>query len=129
MGLDYLEIFEEEEEEKVKQMVSNSTDKLINLVKENPDLPIVFMVSHDEYEHDGSRIYLEEYSDIRVDAYLSYNETFYFKRDEEDLFDDFYDQNYEEMNKQFNNHLIGQMTKFIADLFNDKWIKAIIIYV
>ena len=86
--------------------MNEKTQTLLNLVKENPDLPIVPMVDYAVVCDDGGR-WMGAIGHCYVGEYACYREWFY--DDREDFEEAYYDVNDEELCEMFNyNPCIGR---------------------
>ena len=89
---------------------------LLQLIKENPGLPVIPMVYYEVVDGDYNR-WMGSIGDCYVGEYAILNERYYEDRDEFE--EDYYDYNQEEINEQFGynpcickTHVdIGQITK------------------
>ena len=89
---------------------------LLQLIKENSDLPVIPMVYYEVVDGDYNR-WMGSIGDCYVGEYAILNERYYEDRDEFE--EDYYDYNQEEINEQFGynpcirkTHVdIGQITK------------------
>lgn len=76
-----------------------NTEKLINIIKENPHLPIMPMVDSDIIVDDCCGYWLGEFGRVDVGEYACYNERFYTDRDS--FKEDYYDNNCDELCEMF----------------------------
>jgi hypothetical protein len=100
----------------------NNTQKLLQLVAENPDLPIVPMVYYDVVG-DGYNYWLGTFGSCYVGEYACYNDRYYEDRDE--LKEAYFGYNEEDFEGYFDDDLEEAL-----DLATDHmWTKAIIVYI
>ena len=79
--------------------MNNKIQLLLQLIKENPGLPVIPMVYYEVVDGDYNR-WMGSIGDCYVGEYAILNERYYEDRDEFE--EDYYDYNQEEINKQFN---------------------------
>ena len=79
--------------------MNDRTQTLLNLIKENPDLPIVPMVDYEVVPEDYGR-WMGSFGYAYVGEYALLNERFYDERI--DFIEDYYNYNDEYLNEQFN---------------------------
>lgn len=79
--------------------MNERTQTLLNLVKENPDLPIVPMVNYEVVPDDCGR-WMGSFGYAYVGEYACFNERFYEERI--DFIEDYYNHNDEYLDEQFN---------------------------
>lgn len=101
--------------------MNENTKKLLELVKENPDLPIVPMVESEVVCDDGYCRWLGSVGSVGVGEYALFGERFYEERD--DLKDAYYCNNTE----IFENMSEEEVKLKLEELTKDMWTKAIII--
>lgn len=77
----------------------NHIENLLNLIRENPTLPVVPMVDCEVVGDDGGR-WMGAFGYADVGEYALYNERFYQDRD--DFKEDYYDFNDDEICERFN---------------------------
>ena len=78
--------------------MNNKIQLLLQLIKENPDLPVIPMVYYEVVDGDYNR-WMGSIGDCYVGEYAILNERYYEDRDEFE--EDYYDYNMEEINEQF----------------------------
>lgn len=99
---------------------------LLELIKENPELEIVPMVSSDCGGEDYG-YYMAEWGTAQIDEYHCSDERIYLKeQDFEELVDEFIDNNYEEYNELTDEELEKLAEEKINNL---EWVKAIVVYI
>ena len=99
-----------------------NTQRLLQLVAEYPDLPVVPMVDSDIIG-DGDGYWLGEFGYCYVGEYACYDDRFYEDRDE--LKERYYDNNAEDFEDYFDDDLEEAL-----DLATDHmWTKAILVYI
>lgn len=69
---------------KISEKEKKSLEKLIELVRENPELPIVPMVDGDIVPDDSAMRWMGSWGDCRIDHYLPTRERVYFLDDDEE---------------------------------------------
>ena len=105
--------------------MNEKTAELLKLIAENPDLPVVPVVSSEFSAEYG--YWLGCWSEARVDEYWLDGERGYFKSDDYDeLVGDWVDNNYENYLHLTGNELTVKAEN-IVDGYN--WVKAIIVYI
>lgn len=110
-------------------MILECLNQLIEIHKENPNLPVVHLVRHDEDYHDGSGYYIHDCSYVTVGSYVLYNDRYFMSDDDENLFDEYYEINRVELDEMFNMNETDAMISYVMDKFKNDWTKAIIITV
>lgn len=80
--------------------MNEKTQTLLNLVKENPDLPIVPMVDYEVVCDDGCCRWMGSFGYAHVGEYACFNERFYDERIA--FIEDYYNHNDEYLDEQFN---------------------------
>lgn len=106
-------------------MKNEMSAKLIELIKQNPALPVRFFVDSQVVEDEGYNYWLGDFKDCYVCEYACYNDRFYFYEDKDELEEAYYDYNedyYISMCEEDINRDISERTK-------DMWEKAIIVYI
>lgn len=109
----------------------NSTEKLRNLMIDNPGLPVVHWTYVNE-NYDENVIELRKDFTVNIDDYLIYKGRAYTISESEELYEYcFGDENYELMHGEWDlsKEEILEIEEEIEERFKDKWIKAIIISV
>ena len=100
---------------------------LLNLIKENPELPILPMVSTEcifDCSHD---YWMAEWSNAKVTKYLVSDERVYqYDVDFEDLVETWIDNKYEEYD-DFSGNELEKLAKKIINSY--KWVNAIIVHI
>jgi len=61
-----------------------NTEKLLELIKENPDLPVIPIVDSEVVADDCCSWWLASFGDVQVDEYCIGNEHVHFKSDDEE---------------------------------------------
>ena len=94
---------------------------LIELVKQNPDLPIVPMIDSEIVAEDGNMKWLGSWGDAHIDYYLHKDERIYFKNaDFDDLVEDLMcDETFENYSDEEAEKKAEEMVK------NYEWVKCI----
>ena len=105
---------------------NENINDLLKLVKENPDLPIVFMVATECVPSDEYAYWLSECGGTYISEYCNTDGEVFFEEDYDDLVEKWIDNNYEEFPDKTDVEL-EEIAKSYVD--NYKWIKAIIVYV
>ncbi len=110
---------------------NKKTKELITLISENTDLPIKFMVNSDIITEEGYSYYLADLESFNIEEYTEYEETIHFRSDIGDLIDAYYNQNADEIHSKLgvNDVNDSKIDEFIISQFEDKWTKAILIWV
>lgn len=103
-------------------MNNQKTEELIQLIKENPTLPIVPMVNYEVCSEDHS-YWTGKFGDCAVEEYAVYNEHFYTDKDE--LKEDYYNDNED----FFEGLPDDEAEKLLEKKTGHWWIKAIIVYI
>ena len=80
-------------------MINKSTEKLLNLIKENPELPVVTMVDSDVVADDCGR-WMGKFGFCEVGEYTLYDDRYFEDRD--DFKEAYYDCNDDELCEKFN---------------------------
>jgi len=102
----------------------NNTEKLLQLVKENPTLPVVPLVYSEIVCDDGYAYWLGQFGDCDVSEYACYNERFY--TDREELEEDYYNRHDEEYDSSMSD---DEITMDIKSKTESMWTKAIIVWI
>ncbi|MEG0898337.1 MAG: hypothetical protein RSF40_01325 [Oscillospiraceae bacterium] len=104
-------------------MTNLKTAKLIQLIKDNPTLPVVPMINYDTCADDDCGYWLGSFGDCSVGKYATYRERFYTDEDElkEEYFNQ-HDEDYQGMSSDLIEADLGEKTK-------DMWIEAILVYI
>lgn len=79
--------------------MNDNFKKLLEKVKDNPDLPIIPLVDGEVCVNDGNAYYMAEWGISEVGEYTEYNERVYFNRDEFE--EDYYDYNDDFLRAEF----------------------------
>lgn len=79
--------------------MNNKIQLLLQLIKENPGLPVIPMVYYEVVDGDYNR-WMGSIGDCYIGEYAILNEQYYEDRDEFE--EDYYDYNQEKINEQFN---------------------------
>lgn len=103
-------------------MINEKTAKLLQLIKENPKLPVIPMVNYEVCSED-SGYWTGSFGDVNVEEYAVYNERFYTDKDE--LKEDYYNDN-EDFFEGLPN---DEAEKLLEKKTGHWWIKAIIVYI
>lgn len=110
--------------------MNDKTQLLIQLIKENPDLPIVPMVDYEVVPEDGGR-WMGSFGYCCVDEYTCFNDRFYNDRDSFE--EDYYDRNQEDLNEMFGYNPLNidedaakQLDEYLHEV-SDKYFKRAII--
>ncbi len=119
-----------------KQTELTATQKLLKLVAENPDLPILPMV-HGEMCEDDSHYWAGEIKSCEVNEYIVYEfdwgeSRIIFKDDTEDVYSELYDQYYSEVARETISERERDEyaeSRALADIEAFAWKKAIILYI
>lgn len=100
---------------------------LLELIKENPDLPIIPMVATECVFDDSHGYWMAEWSRARVTKYWCSDERIYqYYEDFEDLVETWIDNNYEE----YENLSDDEMEELAEKTVNNyEWVDAIIVYI
>lgn len=104
----------------------SNVNKLLKLIKENPELEIVPMVDSEIGGHDYS-YYTAEWGAAEIDEYHCSDERIYFKeQDFEELVNEFIDNNHEE----YNDLTDEELEKLSEEKINNLgWVKAIVVHI
>lgn len=103
-------------------MINEKTVKLLQLIKENPELPIVPMVNYKGCSEDCG-YWTGKFGDVNVEEYAVYNERLYTDKDE-------LKEQYCNDNEDFFEGLSDKETeKLLEKKTGHWWIKAIIVYI
>lgn len=103
-----------------------NVNALLQLIKENPDLPIVPMVATECVCDDSYRYWMAEWSRAVVTKYWCSDERIYQYDDFDELVEDWIDNNYE----NYEGLSDDELTKLAEDKVNDyEWVDAIIVYI
>lgn len=103
-------------------MINEKAAKLLQLIKENPELPIVPMVNYEVCSED-SGYWTGSIGDVNAEEYAVYNERVYTDKDE--LKEDYYNNNvdfFESLSDKETEKLLEKKT-------GHWWIKAIVVYI
>lgn len=105
--------------------------ELLNLIKENPDLPIVPMVDSEIVASDEYTNWLGSFGKAEIDYVWDNGERIYFKsNDEEDLLEKEFDLIYDEIfsnNVEPDPAIINQMATTRVNEY--EWEKSIVVYI
>lgn len=111
--------------------MNEKTQALLNLVKENPDLPVVPMVDYEVVPEDAGR-WMGSFGHCYVGEYTCFNDRFYDDRD--DFEEDYYDRNQEELNEMFGYNpkkidevATKQLDEYLHKVSDEYFTKAIIV--
>ena len=100
---------------------------LLNLIKENPELPIIPMVSTECVFDDSHGYWMAEWSKAKVTKYLVSDDRVYqYDEDFESLVEAWMDNKYEEYD-DFSDNELEELAKKIINSY--KWVDAIIVYI
>jgi hypothetical protein len=102
----------------------NNLQKLLDLVKENPDLPIVPMVYSEIVADDGYSYWTASFGECKVTKIYYSDERVYFEDDTEDLVSEYMDCNYD-------SHLSDEELEKEAEqaVAEYDWKKVIVVYI
>lgn len=108
-----------------------NTEKLLQLIRENPDLPVVPMVNEEVVADDSHSWWLANFGMCSIDSYYSDDERVWLKADdEEDLLDMWADEHYEELKDLSNAEAEKVVNSRGKEWFeNLPWVKAIMVYI
>lgn len=103
----------------------SSINKLIGLVKANPELEIIPMVSTDVVSNDSFSYWMGEWGEAELDEYYCSEERIYFKSED---FDELVGEEIDLIDLSFSNISDEEIRKLAIDKVNSfKWIKAIVV--
>lgn len=109
----------------------NKTREFLELVKQNPDLPIVPMVDSEIVADDGYAWWLGSFACASVGEYVSIKmrgELRFFTKDEQDEIEEFFADNLaDERDYDLHEREIEKLAHEQAE--NLPWVKAIIVYI
>lgn len=109
----------------------NKTQEFLELVKQNPDLPIVPMVDSEIVADDGYAWWLGSFGCASVGEYVSikmYGENRFFTKDEQDEIEEYFADNLAD-ERDYDLHE-GEIEKLVHEQAeNLPWVKAIIVYI
>lgn len=97
--------------------------ELRELIIDNPDLPVIFMVSSDVVGDDSSANWLASTSNVKVGEYCCYKTHYY--DDKNDLEEEYYVDHEDELKYLEDN----EIDMIIKERTSSWWRKAIIVYV
>lgn len=103
---------------------------LLQLIQENPDLPIVPMVDYEIIASDDYTYWTGSWGKAAIDEVYIDSERIYFKSTDEDLLaDQFYDEIWDNVDqyKDLSEHEIGVLAERRVEELN--WKKAIVVYI
>jgi hypothetical protein len=105
-----------------------NVDILLQLIAENPGLPIVPMVATDCVSDDSFSCWMAEWGEARVDKYWVADERIYsYIQDIDELQEDWVDNNYEDYPEGTEYETLIGIAKKEIDGYD--WVDAIIIYI
>lgn len=109
---------------------TKNVEKLLKLVKTNPDLPIVAMVDNEVVGDDGYSRWMGEFGCVEVGEYTLYDDQFFTDRDE--FKKRFYDNNDDALCDKFhydprNNENYKLLEDYLDEIAESAFIKAIIV--
>lgn len=104
-------------------MNSEKTEKLLQLIKENPTLPIVPMVDYEVCQDDYNGYWMGSFGSCEVEEYATYGERYYTDKDE--LKEDYFNNNVD----FFEGLSEAETEKLLEKKTGHWWIKAIIVYI
>lgn len=100
------------------------TQKLKQLIIDNPDLPVIHWVHCDPNGDYGYE--LSDRFTVEVDSYVYYNDEVYLTDDQEQLIIDYWNNNDDFLYGRFSDDEQATI-EFIEEYFKNEWIKAIIV--
>ena len=105
--------------------MKENTQKLIELIKENPDLPIIPMVFYEVVGEDYGN-WVGRFSTCYVGEYTLFNDRYY--EDREEFKEDYYDYYEEKIKKKCSCNPL-QESKYLNEIAEGFFKKAIIVYI
>ena len=109
------------------------TAELLQLIRENPELPVVPMVNSEVIADDSHAWWLGEFGMCSIDSYYSDNdaERVWLKADdEEDMLDKWADDHYDEIKDMSNADAEAYVNKHGGEWINSlPWIRAIVVWI
>lgn len=103
-------------------MNNEKTAELINLIKENPELPVVPIVDSEVVGDDGGN-WLGSFGNCYVSEYAYYDDGYFDEHGElEEAYYNNHEEDYDGMSEE-------EIKKDLEEKTKDMWIKAIIVYV
>lgn len=112
----------------MKKQQENIT-RLLELIKENPELEIVPMVDCECVHHDGYAYWLGEWGTAEIDEYYSSDtdERIYFKSDD---FEELVEKIIGRLSEEYGNFMDEELELLAEDEVNGlKWTKAIVVHI
>lgn len=114
--------------------MNDNIKTLLELINENPELPVICMVDSDVVADDYGR-WMAQIGWSRIGEYALYNERYY--DDREAFTEDYYDHNDEILDERFgynphikdNNEAEARLDKYLEEVADRAFKKAIIVYI
>lgn len=106
-----------------------NVNHLLQLIKDNPDLEILPMVSTDIIASDDFNSWMGQWGSAEIDEYYCSDERIYFKSEDfDELVDEFMDNNYLEL--EYKNLTDEEFEKVANDAVDKyEWVKAIVVHI
>lgn len=101
----------------------SNTEKLLQLVKENPDLLVVPMVWYEIAYDDSCNYWMGKFGDCEVTEYACYDDKFYTDREE---FIEYY---YNQHDEEYEGMTDAEIDDDIKSKTESMWTKAIIVWI
>ena len=102
--------------------------QFLNLVKENPELPVIPFVDAEVVADDDYSYWMGSFGNTYIDEYYAGKYRYYFKSDIDELVDDFYDEYGD--SKEYENLSDEDFEKAMREKAETvDWHKAILVYI
>lgn len=111
----------------MKQINKENVNTLSQLIKENPELPILPLVATEAVRDDSFSYWMAKWGGAKIDKYWCDDERVYlYNEDFETLVDEWIDANYED----YPNFTDEELQKKAENVINSyEWVEAIIVYI